>query len=276
MTNDSTELKIPPPALQVTGLTKSYGGHKILDQLDLKLPPASLVGLLGPNGAGKTTLLKALAGLISPANGRVQVAGYDLRKHEAEVRGKLAYVPDVPHFYVELTVLEHLELIARAHKALIGFEERAERLLRRFGIWEVRHNPSFALSRGQTQKLAICCAFIRPSEVLLLDEPGGTLDIKSVMRLYGMLTDYRQAGGLALLSSHQWESLQTLCDMFVLIDQGQVLAVGALPFLREAASLSPEASLREIYLAFLEGQEADQDDETDEEELEEADAEQPV
>jgi ABC-2 type transport system ATP-binding protein len=67
-----------------------------------------------------------------------------------------------------------------------------------------------------------------------------------------MLKNYRHDGGLALLSSHQWESLQNLCDMFVLLDQGQVLAVGALDFLREAASLPSEASLREIYLAFME------------------------
>ena len=269
--NSSTEIKIPPPALEVTGLSKSYGGHLILDQLDLKLPPASLVGLLGPNGAGKTTLLKAVAGLINPEKGQIKVAGYNLLRQEAEVRSKLAYVPDVPHFYVELTVLEHLELIARAHKALDGFEEKAEKLLRRFGLWEARYNLSFALSRGMTQKLALCCAFIRPSEVLLLDEPGGTLDINSVQRLYHMLKNYRQNGGLALLSSHQWESLQNLCDMFVLLDQGQVLAVGALDFLREAASLPPEASLREIYLTFMEQPVYDED--YDEDSLVEAESE---
>lgn len=271
MEANQAEIKIPPPALEVTGLTKSYGGHLILDHLDLKLPPASLVGLLGPNGAGKTTLLKTVAGLINPERGSIKIGGNDLLRQEAEVRSKLAYVPDIPHFYVELTVLEHLELIARAHKALDGFEEKAEKLLRRFGLWEARYNLSFALSRGMTQKLALCCAFIRPSEVLLLDEPGGTLDINSVQRLYFMLKNYRQAGGLALLSSHQWESLQNLCDMFVLLDQGQVLAVGALPFLREAADLPPEASLREIYLTFMEQPVYEED--YNEEELAEAELE---
>lgn len=242
---------IPPPALEIYDLTKRYGNHAVLDNLNLKLPPASLVGLLGPNGAGKTTLLKSLAGLIKPDKGVIKIAGHDLATQESEARRYLAYVPDVPNFYVELTVIEHMELLARAHNAMADFGEKSERLLRRFGLWDARHQPSFTLSRGMSQKLSICCGFIRPSKVLLLDEPGGTLDIRSVSRLYDSLDEYRQAGGLAIFSSHQWEALQNLCDMFVLMDRGQTLAVGGLDFLREGADLPPDAGLREIYLAFL-------------------------
>lgn len=263
---------IPPPALEVLDLTKYYGEHAVLDKLNLKLPPASLVGLLGPNGAGKTTLLKALAGLIKPNKGTIKIAGYDLGTQESEARRHLAYVPDVPNFYVELTVIEHMELLARAHGAMDQFKEQSERLLRRFGLWAARHQPSFTLSRGMSQKLAICCGFIRPSKVLLLDEPGGTLDIKSVARLYESLDEYRKGGGLAIFSSHQWEALQDLCDLFVLVDQGQTLAVGGLDFLREGADLPPEAGLKEIYLAFMdtddepeETEEAPDDDEADNE-----------
>ncbi len=242
---------IPPPALEVYDLTKRYGDHAVLDNLTLKLPPGALVGLLGPNGAGKTTLLKSLAGLIKPDKGTIKIAGHNLATQESEARRYLAYVPDVPNFYVELTVIEHLELLARAHNAMADFREKSERLLRRFGLWEARHQPSFTLSRGMSQKLSICCGFIRPSKVMLLDEPGGTLDIRSVTRLYGALQEYRQEGGLAIFSSHQWEALQDFCDMFVLVDRGQTLAVGGLAFLREGADLPPDAGLREIYLAFM-------------------------
>jgi ABC-2 type transport system ATP-binding protein len=242
---------IPPPALEVYDLTKRYGDHAVLDKLNLKLPPASLVGLLGPNGAGKTTLLKSLAGLVKPEKGTIKIAGHDLSTQESEARRYLAYVPDVPNFYVELTVIEHMELLARAHNAMADFATKSERLLRRFGLWEARHQPSFTLSRGMSQKLSICCGFIRPSKVMLLDEPGGTLDIRSVSRLYEMLDEYRQEGGLAIFSSHQWEALQDFCDMFVLVDRGQTLAVGGLDFLRESADLPPDAGLRDIYLAFM-------------------------
>jgi ABC-2 type transport system ATP-binding protein len=242
---------IPPPALEVFDLTKRYGEHAVLNDLNLKLPPASLVGLLGPNGAGKTTLLKSLAGLIKPNKGIIKIAGRDLATQESEARRHLAYVPDVPNFYVELTVIEHMELLARAHGAMGQFKEQSERLLRRFGLWEARNQPSFTLSRGMSQKLAICCGFIRPSKVMLLDEPGGTLDIKSLTRLYEALDEYRQAGGLAIFSSHQWEALQDFCDLFVLVDQGQTVAVGDLDFLREGANLPAGAGLKEIYLAFI-------------------------
>lgn len=242
---------IPPPALEVYDLTKRYGDHAVLNNLTLKLPPASLVGLLGPNGAGKTTLLKSLAGLVKPEKGTIKIAGHDLQTQESEARRYLSYVPDVPNFYVELTVIEHMELLARAHNAMAGFAEKSETLLRRFGLWDARHQPSFTLSRGMSQKLSICCGLIRPSKVMLLDEPGGTLDIRSVSRLYEALDDYRQEGGLAIFSSHQWEALQDFCDMFVLVDRGQTLAVGGLDFLRESADLPPEAGLREIYLAFM-------------------------
>src|SRR5829696_5674541 len=91
------------PALLVQGLTKKYGKFTVIDHLDLELPPASLVGLLGPNGAGKSTLMKMLAGLIVPDAGEIGIAGYDLRRQEKEARSNLAYVPDVPSLYSELT-----------------------------------------------------------------------------------------------------------------------------------------------------------------------------
>lgn len=244
------------PTLEVSKLTKRYAGRKVLDNIELKLPASALVGLLGPNGAGKTTLLRSLAGLIRPDEGHIKIAGYDLQQQEALARGQLAYVPDVPHFYTELTAWEHLELTARAFKMGPEFAAKAEKLMRWFGLWEARHSPPFTFSRGMSQKLALCCGFVRPSKLMLLDEPGGTLDIKSVGRLYKLLENYREQGGLAILSSHQWETLQNLCDMFVMVDQGQVLAAGDLTFLRDAAGLSDMASLREVYLTFMEADDA--------------------
>jgi ABC-2 type transport system ATP-binding protein len=206
--------------------------------------------LLGPNGAGKSTLIKLLCGLITADEGTIHIAGYDLTRQEVLARGQLAYVPDVPNLYPELTVLEHLELVARAHHNLAGFRNDSEALLRRFGLWEARDNPTFALSRGMIQKAAICAAFVRPSRVLLMDEPGGSLDIGSLDELYKILRDYRDYGGTALLSSHQWETLEDFCDTFVLLAPGKAIA-GNLPFLREEAGVKEDADLREVYLAYM-------------------------
>lgn len=249
-TGQSTDIEQQAVALQVKGLTKKYGGYTVLDGIDLQLPRASLVGLLGPNGAGKTTFIKIACGLITPDEGEIHIAGHDLRKEEVAARGSLAYVPDVPSLYPELTIWEHLELHARAHGTSDTFPSRAETLLRRFGLWEARDNPTYTLSRGMMQKLALCGAFVRPSQVMLMDEPAGSLDIASVSELYDMLEEYREDGGLAVVSSHQWEDLQDLCDSFVLMVQGEAV-MGDLPLLRIAASLPKDASLREVYMAFM-------------------------
>lgn len=238
------------PAVEVRGLTKRYGRLTVFNRFDLRLPPASVAGLLGPNGAGKSTLLKLLAGLITPDEGNIRLAGFDLSANESLARGQLAYVPDVPSLYPELTVAEHLELTARAHGTMDTFGAAAEKLLRRFELWDARNNPTFALSRGMSQKVAICAAFVRPSRVLLMDEPGGSLDIGSLDELYKLLLDYRDSGGMALLSSHQWETLQDFCNVFVLLGQGRAIA-GDLPFLRRVAGLDDDATLREVYLAHM-------------------------
>jgi ABC-2 type transport system ATP-binding protein len=249
-----------PPALEVHGLTKHYGDLAVLDSLSLKLPNGSLVGLLGPNGSGKTTLMKLVAGLITPNSGTIRIAGFDLYKQERQARGMLAYVPDVPNLYPELTVYEHLELIARAHGALDTFGEAAQMMLDRFGLWFARDSPTFALSRGMTQKVAICGAFIRPSRLLLMDEPGGSLDIASVDELYAVLEEYREVGGTALLSSHQWETLQDVCDYFVLLSPQGVVA-GEMPDLRAVAELPEDATLRDVYLEIMTGRRSPRDGE---------------
>src|SRR4051812_14911524 len=237
-------------ALEIKGLIKKYGGYTVLDGINLELPRSALVGLLGPNGAGKTTLIKTVCGLITPDEGEIRIAGYDMRKQEVAARGNIAYVPDVPSLYPELTIWEHLELHARAHRTLATFAARAESLLTRVGLWEARDNPTYTLSRGMMQKLALCGAFVRPSKVMLMDEPAGSLDIASVSELYDLLEEYREDGGLAVLSSHQWEDLQDLCDSFVLMVQGEAV-MGDLPLLRLAVSLPKDASLREVYMAFI-------------------------
>jgi ABC-2 type transport system ATP-binding protein len=223
---------------------------RALEDFSIELRAGEVFGLAGPNGAGKSTLIKLLCGLITPDEGTIRIAGYDLVREEVFARGQLAYVPDVPNLYPELTVLEHLELVARAHRNLTNFRSDSEALLRRFGLWEARFNPTFALSRGMVQKVAICAAFVRPSQVLLMDEPGGSLDIGSLDELYKILRDYRDYGGTALLSSHQWETLEDFCDTFVLLAPGKAIA-GNLPFLREEAGVEEEANLREVYLAYM-------------------------
>jgi ABC-2 type transport system ATP-binding protein len=190
------------PLLETTDLTRRYGDFQALKPTNLTLLPGELVALTGPNGAGKSTLLLCLSGLLSPTTGSIRVEGHDLYGEEKAARQGLAYVPDVPVFYQELTAWEHLQFIAQAHHAAANFESRAERLLRDFGLWEARDLFPHAYSRGMRLKLGLALALIRPFQVLLLDEPSSALDVDSTAILAGKLAGLRDSGKAVLLTTH--------------------------------------------------------------------------
>jgi ABC-2 type transport system ATP-binding protein len=188
--------------LQVTNISHSYGTFQALTPLDLTLKSGEIAVLEGPNGSGKTTLLLCLSGLLRPTTGEIRVCSYDTYSHEREAKRCLAFVPDVPRFYPELTAWEHLRFIAQAHDAGDGFERRAEDLMKEFGLWEARDLFPHHYSRGMSLKLGLLLALIRPFKVLLLDEPTSALDADSIKLLIRYLIDFRQQGISSLITTH--------------------------------------------------------------------------
>jgi ABC-2 type transport system ATP-binding protein len=192
----------PSPLLEAERLSHRYGAYQALAPVDLALYPGDLAILSGPNGAGKTTLLLCLSGLLHPTTGQVRVCGYDLYRDEPSAKSDLAFVPDVPRFYTELTAWEHLHFVALAHGAGQGFEARAESLLKEFNLWDERDHFPHHFSRGMRLKLGLLMAFIRPFSVLLLDEPTSALDQEGAELARKKILDLRHAGAAILLSSH--------------------------------------------------------------------------
>ncbi|MDD5370421.1 MAG: ABC transporter ATP-binding protein, partial [Anaerolineaceae bacterium] len=127
-----------PPILEAREVSRTYGRFQALAPTTLTLNSGEITILTGPNGSGKTTLLLCLSGLVAPTTGEVSIEGHNLVHDERAARERLAFVPDVPRFYGELTAWEHLRFIAMAHSTDAGFEQRAETLLREFGLWEAR------------------------------------------------------------------------------------------------------------------------------------------
>jgi ABC-2 type transport system ATP-binding protein len=208
--------------LRASELSRSYGRFQALLPTDFTLRSGEIAVLSGPNGAGKTTLLLCLSGLLRPTTGLILVDGHDLYAEEKESKRQLAFVPDVPRFYTELTAWEHLYFIAQAHQVGDSFDQRAERLLREFGLWESRDLYPHNHSRGMRLKLGLLVAFIRPFKVLLLDEPTSALDLESARFLVERLKDLRQSGASILLSSHDPNLAKDLADRTLRIQNGSV------------------------------------------------------
>ena len=210
--------------LVVTELSKKFGSFLALAPVSFGLNAGETTVLSGPNGSGKTTLLSCISGLIRPSTGKVSVSGFDLYRDEVEVRRRMVFVPDVPRFYVELTAWEHLRFTAMAHNALQGFDQRAETLLRKLGLWEARDLFPHHFSRGMRLKLGLALALIRPFDVLLLDEPTSALDVEGVGLLISELRQYNQQGAAILLSTHDPNLIDQLGDRTLKIQNGVIEA----------------------------------------------------
>ena len=148
--------------------------------------------------------------------------GHDLYEEEPAAKRCLAFVPDVPRFYLELTTWEHLRFIALAHKAMDDFDARAERWLRDFGLWDVKDMFPHHFSRGMRLKLGLLLAFIRPFQILLLDEPTSALDDASSQLLARHLAKLRQEGAAILLATHDPELQRQLADRSLTLQDGQL------------------------------------------------------
>ena len=208
--------------LEARQLSRKYGTFQALSATDFELSAGKIVVLTGINGAGKTTLLHTLSGLLRPSGGTVLVEGFDLYHEERQAKRRLAFVPDVPRFYTELTAWEHLQFFARAFEAPDNFEVRAERLLKEFNLWEARDLFPHHYSRGMRLKLGILMALIRPFGVLILDEPASALDPEGTALLVHKLTELRQQGAAVLLTSHNQELSSQLGDEVWRMEQGHL------------------------------------------------------
>jgi ABC-2 type transport system ATP-binding protein len=227
------------PPLQATGLTRHYGRLVGLEHLDLEVAAGECVALIGANGSGKSTAVRTIAGLLEPSEGSVRIAGHDphVEPGAEAARAAVALVPDSPLLYDDLTVRQHLELVALAHGIVDDdISQRIDGLLERLGLTPRAGFLPAELSRGMRQKTALACALIRPAELLILDEPVVGLDPPSQALLGELLLEARGAGVAVLLTTHQMGFADGVADRAVLLDEGHVLDSGSWSGVRERAA----------------------------------------
>ncbi len=235
------------PLLSVDSLGYEYGGRPALSDVSFQAGAGDLVALVGRNGAGKSTLLRCLAGWARPLSGEVRIAGLRVASAEREARRHVVLVPDTPSFYDELTAWEHLQFSAQA-RHLSNWEEEAEHILQRYGLWTARDAYPFTLSRGMRYKLAVCLALLLEPRLLLLDEPFGPLDPVSVAELWADLVRLCEEGMTVLFSSHQLPP-EARPGRYLILEEGRLIAEGAPAGLQRSLGVSDPFSLEALLRA---------------------------
>ncbi|MFD5224550.1 ATP-binding cassette domain-containing protein [Microbacterium sp. NPDC058342] len=221
-------------AIDVRGLTKSFGGRPVLAGLDLTVERGEIFALLGANGAGKTTTISILTTLLRPDRGTARVAGRDVASEPVEVQrrisltGQSAAVDDV------LTATENLRMFARL-AGLTGSSARtrAEELLDGFGLRDAAGRRVGTFSGGMRRRLDLALSFVVAPEVLFLDEPTTGLDTRSRRDLWDVIRDVAASGTTVFLTTQYLEEADQLADRIAVLDAGRITAIGTASELKE-------------------------------------------
>ncbi len=224
--------------LNIDGLTKKYGGRRVVDSLSLQIHRGEIFGFIGHNGAGKTTTIKCCCGILRFEGGGVEIDGLSIRRDPVACKQKLAYIPDNPDLYDFLSGIRYLNFIADIYRVSQG--EREERINRYADLFEIRKDlaqPIRSYSHGMKQKLALISAFLHKPELIIMDEPFVGLDPKAAHFLKQLMREHCDAGGAIFFSTHVLEVAEKLCDKVAIIKAGRLVTSGTMEEVRGDTSL---------------------------------------
>jgi len=212
------------PAIEVANLTKYYGDILAADHISFCVSKGELFGFLGPNGAGKTTTVRILTGIIKADEGSATVMG--LPAGTLQARQIAGIVPEQANAYPDLSAWNNLMLMIELY-GVSGMEgkRRAEALLKELGLYGRKDDLVKRFSRGMKQRLILCMALVSDPQILFLDEPTTGLDVQSTRLIRTMLRNLKQAGKTILLTTHDMEEANELCDRVAIINHGKIAAI---------------------------------------------------
>lgn len=214
--------------IEIQHLRKEYRDLVAVKDLSLRLEKGDIFGFIGPNGAGKTTTIKMLATLLRPTSGRAFIDGLDVTEQTQEVRGVIGYMPDFFGVYDDIKAWEYLDFFAAAYKI-----PRADRpgiiddVLELTDLTSKKDAYVEELSRGMKQRLCLAKTLIHDPKVLLLDEPASGLDPRARVEIKELLKELRRMGKTIIVSSHILPELADFCNKIGIIEQGEMVASGA-------------------------------------------------
>jgi ABC-2 type transport system ATP-binding protein len=235
--------------IQVDDFHKAFADQVAARGVSFRVEPGDLLAVIGPNGAGKTTTMRAIAGIIPASRGRISVAGFDIESQPLAAKSRLAFVPDDPPLFNDLTVEEHLAFYANVYRVKES-HSKAIALLEEFDLGSRLHTPAANLSRGMRQKLAICCAYLHDPQAILFDEPLTGLDPQGIRVFKRSLAQRAAQGAAVMISSHLLAMVEDLCSHVLILDRGVQRFFGPLDELRASfEQIDASASLEEMFFA---------------------------
>lgn len=234
--------------IETDSLTRRFGELTAVDNLDLGVVGGEVFGLLGPNGAGKTTVVKMLTTLLPPTSGRATVAGFDVQRQAAQVRGEIGYVPQLVSVDGTLTAYENLLIFAKIYG--VPRSERQPRIaaaLQFVGLEEASRRQVRTYSGGMMRRLEIALAILHQPRVLFLDEPTVGLDPLARQVVWQHLRMLREKCRMTVfLTTHFMDEADSLCDRVAIMNLGRITALGRPEELKGSIG-RPDATLDEVF-----------------------------
>lgn len=240
--------------IELKDVTKIYDQKKALDNLSLTIKAGEIFGFLGHNGAGKSTTIKSLVSIIEPTSGEILFDGKNLKTDRLAIKRKIAYVPDSPDMFLQLTANEYWDLISTAYD-LNGQEHRRQELIDLFDLVGHEDETLESFSHGMRQKTIIIGALLPDPDIWILDEPLQGLDPQAAFDLKEMIKRHAEKGHTVIFSTHVLDTAQQLCDELAILKKGELIYNGSVDNLLQDY---PNESLESVYLKMA-GRQADGD-----------------
>jgi len=235
-------------AIDVRGLSKSFGGRKVVDNVSLQVQQGHIVGFLGPNGSGKTTTMRMLCGLLTPDSGEGQCLGLDFRKEQVQLKRQVGYMTQKFGYYEDLSIRQNLDFVARLFE-LPDRHRRVDEALEKLGLATRQKQLAGSLSGGWKQRLALAACLLHEPRLLLLDEPTAGVDPQARREFWAQLRTLAQTGITVLVATHYMDEAER-CDELVFIAYGKVLAQGPQADVLKAAGVT-NGNLEDAFVSLI-------------------------
>jgi ABC-2 type transport system ATP-binding protein len=233
-------------ALEFQNVNFSYGITSILEDVSFQVFRKEITGIIGQNGAGKTSTILNAIGLLKPNSGKILFDNIPIDKIKKDAF-PIAFIPDTPVLFEELTILEHLTFV----KTLFNrTEDDINKVIKKFELSKHLYKIPNSLSKGTKQKLMIACTLLRRFELLIADEPFEGLDPIQISILKDTCIELKKEGKGVLLSTHLLNMVDDICDRYIIVNNGNILASGTLKEIQDKFSLPP-SSLEKTYLTIV-------------------------